>query len=134
MPKVTPWPEPVPPLGAKVAAAAQENWRGLGEASQVVDWTVIASALGIEPGDVIKTAIVVPHLGHIECVLDDQADMRHAGEQLRALLVRGWSVNALLPMRSLGIAHQALRGLTIHLQGWWSPDDKRLRFTSPETP
>jgi hypothetical protein len=134
MRKMTLPPEPVPPLGAKVAAAAQENWRGLGEASQVVDWTVIASALGIEPGEVIKTAVLVPHLSRIECVLDDQVDMQRAGEQLRALLACGWSVNALLPMRSLGIAHQALRGLTIHLQGWWSPDDKRLRFTSPETP
>jgi hypothetical protein len=60
--------------------------------------------------------------------------MRHAGEQFRALLVRGWSVSALLPMHSLGAAHQALRGLSIHLQGWWTPDDERLRFTSPETP
>ena len=124
----------MPPLGAAVAAAAQENWRGLGEASQVVDWPVIASALGIEPGEVIKTAVVLPRLGRIECVLDDQADMRRAGEQLRALLVRGWSVNALLPIRSLGAAHQALRGLGIYLQGWWTPDDERLRFTSPETP
>lgn len=134
MPNVTPSPVPVPPLGATVAAAAQENWRGLGEASEVVDWPVIASALGIEPGEVIKTAVVLPQLGRIECILDDQADMRHAGEQLRALLVRGWSVNALLPMHSLGTAHQALRGLRIHLQGWWAPDDERLRFTSPETP
>ena len=124
----------VPPLGSRVAAAAQENWRGLGEASRVVDWPVIAAALGIEPGEVIKTAVVLPRLGRIECVLDDQADMRRAGEQLRALLVRGWNVNALLPMHSLGAAHQALRGLSIHLQGWWTPGDERLRFTSPETP
>jgi hypothetical protein len=134
MPNVTPSPVPGPPPGAAVAAAAQENWRGLGEASEVVDWSVIASALGIEPGEVIKTAVVLPQLRRIECVLDDEADMRHAGEQLRALLVRGWSVNALLPMHSLGAAHQALRGLRIHLQGWWTPADDRLRFTSPETP
>lgn len=100
----------------------------------MVEWPVIASALEIEPGDVIKTAVVLPHLGRIECVLDDQADMRSAGDQLRALLSRGWSVNALLPMHSLGAAHEALRGLAIHLQGWWTPDDQRLRFTSPETP
>jgi len=134
MPNVTPSPAPVPPLGPTVAAAAQEYWRGLGETSQVFDWAVIASALGIEPGEVIKTAVVLPQLGRIECVLDDRTDMRRAGEQLSALLVRGWSVNALLPMQSLGAAHQALRGLRIHLQGWWAPDDQRLRFTSPETP
>lgn len=120
--------------GPTVAAAAQENWRVLGEASQVIDWPVVASALGIEPGEVIKTAVVLPQLGRIECILDDQADMRHATVQLGALLVRGWSVNALLPMHSLGTAHRALRGLRIHLQGWWAPDDERLRFTSPETP
>jgi hypothetical protein len=134
MPTMTPSPVPVPPPGVAVAAAAQENWRVLGEVSQIVDWPIIASALGIEPGEVIKTAIVLPQLGRIECILDDQADMRHAEEQLRELLVRGWSVNALLPMHSLGAAHQALRGLRIHLQGWWKPDDERLRFTSLETP
>lgn len=42
----------VPTPGDRVAAAAQDSWRGLGEASQVVDWSVIASALGIEPGKV----------------------------------------------------------------------------------
>lgn len=134
MSTVTPSPAAVPPLGNTVAAATQETWRGLGETSEVVDWSVIASAIGIEPGDVIKTAIVLPQLGRIECVLDDQADIQRAAEQLHALLARGWSVNALLPIHSLGAAHQALRGLKIHLQGWWTPDDERLRFTSPETP
>lgn len=100
----------------------------------MVDWSVIASALGIDPGKVIMAAVVLPKLGRIECILDDQADMRHAGEQFRALLLRGWSVNALLPMHALGAAHQALRGLRIHLQGWWTQDDERLHFTSPETP
>ena len=100
----------------------------------MVDWSIIASALGIDAGEVIKTAIVLPHLRRIECVLDDQADMRRAEAQFQALLLRGWSVNALLPIRSLGEAHQALRGLRIHLQGWWTLADDRLRFTSPETP
>jgi hypothetical protein len=134
MPNVTPSAAPMSPVGPAVAAAAQENWRGLGETSQVLDWPVIASALGIEPGEVIKTAVVLPKLGRIECVLDDQADIRRASEQLHALLVRGWSVNALLPIYSLGAAHRALRGLGIHLQGWWKLEDERLRFTSPETP
>jgi hypothetical protein len=131
---MTALPVPVPPSEAGVAAAAQENWRGLGQASQIVDWIVVASALGIEPGDTIKAAIVLPQLGRIECVLDDQVDMRRASDQLSALLRRGWSVSALLPVHALGTAHQALRGLSIQLQGWWAPEDKRLRFTSPETP
>jgi hypothetical protein len=132
MPTVTP--SPLPPLEATVAAAAHEAWRGLGETSQVLNWPAIASALGIEPGEVIKTAVVLPQLGRIECVLDYKADLGRAAEQLRALLVLGWNVNALLPIRSLGAAHQALRGLEIHMQGWWTLDDERLRFTSPETP
>lgn len=134
MPTAAPSPVPPPSAGSRVAAAAQENWRGLGEISEVVDWSIIASALGIDAGEVIKTAIVLPHLRRIECVLDDQADMRRAEAQFQALLLRGWSVNALLPIRSLGEAHQALRGLRIHLQGWWTLADDRLRFTSPETP
>jgi hypothetical protein len=130
----TPSTAPVPPQGGRVAAAAQESWRVLGETSQVVDWTVIASALKIEPGEVIKAAVVLPQLMRIECVLDDRPDMRRAGEQLSALLLRGWTVSALLPLPAMGSAHQALRGLGIHLQGWWTSDDDRLRFTSPETP
>lgn len=134
MSTVTPSSVPMPPLGDTVAAVAQETWQGLGETSEVVDWSVIASELGIDPGEVIKAAVVLPRLGRIECVIDDEAGLQHAAEQLDALLVRGWIVNALLPIHSLGAAHQALRGLKINLQGWWTPDDKRLRFTSPEIP
>jgi hypothetical protein len=130
----TPSMMPMPQPADRVTAAAQESWRGLGETSQVVAWSLIASALGIEPGEVIKTAIMLPQLMRIECVLDDQADMRRAAEQIRALLLRGWTVNALLPLPALGSAHQALRGLSIQLQGWWTSDDDRLHFTSPETP
>src|SRR5258708_38633369 len=102
MPTAPTSPVPVPTPMDTVAAAAQETWRGLGQASQGVDWSVIAAALGIEPGDVIKTAVGLPQLERIECVLDDRADMRHAGAQVRALLLLGGSVNVLLPRPALG--------------------------------
>jgi hypothetical protein len=117
-----------------VAGAAREAWHALGESAQVVDWEIVAKNLGIHAGDAIRAAVLVPRVAQIECVLDPTKSMREARQDFAALLNEGWMVSALVPISKMGAAHEALRGLDLHLQGWWTNTERRLRFSSPETP
>lgn len=118
----------------EVAAAAQESWRVAGEEASVVEWDAFVHALGLEADNAIAAAVVVPKEQLVECVVDATASLRDAMTNFSALVSEGWSVNALLPVASMGQAHQAWRGLNIHLQGFWSAEGRGLRFTSPELP
>jgi hypothetical protein len=117
-----------------VAGAAKEAWHALGESAQVVDWEIVAKNLGIYAGDAIRAAVLVPRVSQIECVLDPAKSMREARQDFAALLDEGWRVSALVPISKMGAAHEALRGLDLHLQGWWTTAERHLRFSSPETP
>jgi hypothetical protein len=123
-----------------VAGAAKDAWRVLGESAEVVDWDILALNLGLFRGDAIKKAVLVPRVTQIECVLDPAKSMRDARHDLVALLAEGWvaaegwRVSALVPISKLGAAHEALRGLDLRLQGWWTNAENGLRFSSAETP
>lgn len=117
-----------------VAGAAREAWRVIGEAAEVVDWVIVAESLKLDHGDAIRTAVLVPRLMQVECVLDPAAALQDARQNLAALLAEGWRVSALIPISEMGAAHEALRGLDLHLQGWWTTAEGCLRFSSPETP
>jgi hypothetical protein len=117
-----------------VAAAAQEHWRVAGEIAEVVEWERVADTLGLAQGAAIGAAVFIPKILQIECVLDAGPELANAWSDLSALVTRGWQVQALMPLAALGAAHEALRGLDILLQGWWTAQDGELRFTSPETP
>jgi hypothetical protein len=124
-----------PELAPKdVAAAAQEYWRIAGERAEVVEWKVLAGILGLDHGAAISAAVLIPKTMQIECVFAVDTQLADAWPELAALISLGWRVQVLLPLSALGAAHEALRGLDILLQGWWTAQGRGLRFTSPETP
>lgn len=55
-----------------------------------------------------------------------------ARQELLVLAGQGWAVNALVPLHTLGAAHEVFRGLPLRLQGWWERDDRDMAFTEPE--
>lgn len=115
------------------AGAARALWESAGEATELVRWSGVASQLGRPTStESITWAVVVPRLGRIECVMDPSKNLGEARSGLDNLLERGWAVSVLMPVRAMGAAHEAFRGLDIHLQGWWSGDGAKCRFTSPE--
>jgi len=118
----------------EVAAAAKESWRIAGRHADVVAWDSFVDALGLEHDDAVVTAVVLPRERMVECVVDADAALQDAMKNFAALASDGWQVNAILPTACMGEAHEAWRGLNIHLQGWWQAGGSRLRFTSPELP
>jgi hypothetical protein len=117
-----------------VAGAAREAWRVIGESAEVVDWGIVAKNLGLGPSNAIRAAVLIPRVRQIECVLDPTISMGDARPHFALLLSEGWKVSALVPISKMGAAHEALRGLDLHLQGWWTTAESRLRFSSPEMP
>ena len=117
-----------------IADAARESWRVVGHRADVLKWDDAAGQLGAAVGAPIRFTVVVPKMKQIECVLDANAELPDARPALSALRSGGWIVRAILPVASMGRAHEALRGLDISLQGWWCTEERALRFTSPEVP
>jgi len=117
-----------------IADAAQESWRVVGYRADVLKWDDAARQLGAEAGAPIRFTVVVPEMKQIECVIDSNAELPDAWSALSGLRSGGWIVRAILPVSSMGQAHEALRGLDISLQGWWRAGENALRFTSPEVP
>lgn len=118
----------------EVAAAAKESWRVAGHHADVVPWDSFVQALGLELDRTVSAAVVVPTERLVECVFDAGAVLQEAMGNFSALVSDGWHVNAILPTRCMGEAHQAWRGLDIQLQGWWNVEGRGLRFTAPELP
>lgn len=118
---------------AEIANEASTRWHSVGEESEVLPWAALAENLGISgaSGASIFSAVWVPRLKVLECVLPAQPDLEKAIADLRALTERGVEVNAILPLPALGAAHEALRGLQVHLQGWWATESA-LKFTPAE--
>ena len=114
-----------------VAGAARALWESAGEAPELVRWSSIASQLASTSSESITWAVVIPRLGRIECVMDPSKNLGDARSGLDELLVRGWAVSVLMPVRKMGAAHEVFHGLDVHLQGWWFRAAK-CTFTSPE--
>jgi hypothetical protein len=119
---------------APVVEAVCNSWRVHGEQSAVHAWSDMASVLGRGPDDAIKSVVVVPRVRRVECVLDPNTKIESAVDDVAALVAAGWAVSALLPVSAMGVAHEAFRGLTIELQGWWESAPGEVRFTALETP
>jgi len=119
---------------ANVAEAALEAWRVAGEPAEVVEWAVVAGKLGLGSTRAIASAVMVPRVMEIECFLETNEDLRDVRRDLSILASEGWRVRALMPVAWLGAAHEALRGLDLHLQGWWTTQERGVKFSSPEAP
>lgn len=120
----------------RVVTAVSERWQILGKSSQVFSWVTLAEKIGLEdPENVVNCAVVVPELRRIECVVGGWDEMERAFREFEALIDRNWHVSTLVPIRAMGAAHVAFRGLSISLQGWWARnDDPAPHFSSPEVP
>jgi hypothetical protein len=116
-----------------VIEAARLAWEINGEQPEVRSGGEFGRAVGITAGPAIPSVLVLPNQRRVECVLDPERAVAEAVEEVATLVNGGWRVAALLPIQSLGAAHQAFRGLPMQLQGWWRADGE-LKFTAPEVP
>lgn len=77
---------------------------------------------------------LVEDLQRLECVLP----VENGPEKYRDLLVHATNTNrdvwVVVPIRLLGRSHEVMRGLPLHLQGWWEAEGGRICFTAPEVP
>ena len=77
--------------------------------------------------------VVVPGEGRVECVIDEEWDLRDAVARIDEISESGWEVWALLPLARLSMAHEVLETHVDRIQGWWDRGET-FTFTSPEIP
>ena len=77
--------------------------------------------------------VVVPGEGRVECVIDEDSDLRDAIPRIDEISESGWAVWALLPLARLSFAHEVLESHVERIQGWWDRGET-FTFTSPEIP
>lgn len=123
-------------LGNNVVWLSEEicnRWKLVGESPAVVDWERLTEQVGLqgcsESG--ISRAIFVADANIVECVVNVETDWTQVEAGVRGLVARGWAVNVLAHLSSLGSAHSSLSGSTASVQGWWT-NDKQLRFSGHE--
>ena len=120
-------------LLTEVAQAAALKWRVAGHSCSVVTPSDLQQSLGLDrsASEWIAALVVLPDLNSIECVMGSWADQDSVAASMRLLIDRSIKVNAILPVGSLGAAHERLRGLSITVQGWWQ-EATGPKFTSAE--
>lgn len=116
-----------------VVDAACRAWEVNGEHPQVRRWSEVGPLIGDAPCPAIRSVLVLAPSRRLECVLDPDKGLAEAVDEVASLVDRGWDVSALLPIASMGAAHEVFRGIRMALQGWWTAGDS-LRFSSPEAP
>lgn len=117
-----------------VAQSALSRWQIVGESASISSWDKIGDAIGSHfcTGSVIAEAVVVSSTNVIECVVSEFPDWELVRHDVMGVIELGWSVTVLIPLRSLGSAHETLRGSAALLQGWWVRKDNELGFTGQE--
>ena len=80
------------------------------------------------------SAVAVPTLNRVECILDNDSDFSLASSQVYKLAEEGWDVWAVVPVARVGEAHLAFVGNAEFIQGWWPRPDGEISFTAPEVP
>jgi hypothetical protein len=78
--------------------------------------------------------VAIPSLRRMDVVVTEIEELEHADEFFTAQAGSGWKVCALVPLPLLAAAHNACRGWSTFLQGWWEPRPGELAFTRPEIP
>ncbi|MGW4528973.1 hypothetical protein [Amycolatopsis sp. NPDC004378] len=120
-------------LERRVCDAAVRAWHVAGEESRLIAWASLAEQLGRSvTGTALGSVVLVPRLRRVECVFTADEHWDVARQALLVLADQGWAVNALVPLHTLGAAHEVFRGLPVRLQGWWERDDRDMAFTEPE--
>jgi hypothetical protein len=122
-----------PPPGAQQAVSTSEHvWRTHGEEPVVLSGTDLDD-LGLAD-EVVAAAVALPRLRRIECHLVEDRPVESIVEAVSRLTDTAWDVWILLPSRCLGSAHEALRGMSVRLQGWWLDNENNIKFGVDETP
>lgn len=117
-----------------VAQSALSRWQIVGESASISSWDRIGDAIGSHfcTGGVISEAVVVSSTNVIECVVSEFPDWELVRHDVMGVIELGWSVTVLIPLGSMGSAHETLRGSAAFLQGWWVRKDNELGFTRQE--
>lgn len=87
-----------------------------------------------EPTGVLPIGLLRLHQNRcIEAYFDeDQVDLLSATTFVSSLVNPGWQVTAVVPLRRLGVAHEAFRAVDVYLQAWWRDAEGIVRFSSCE--
>lgn len=115
----------------RVAEAAVQAWKAAGEDVLVLPWAQLAKALSCDVEVTDADWVVVRNRRQVECVVEHEKALDRLRSVFEAFLLHGWQPSAVVPLHTMGAAHDAFGGLPVHLQGWLERDD-RPRFTAPE--
>lgn len=111
--------------------AAEAAWVACGEEPVPVD---VQAMWKTQPAGVLPISLLRLHQHRcIEAYFDeDQDDLQSATTFVSSLVNPGWQVTAVVPLRRLGIAHEAFRAVDVYLQAWWRDAEGIVRFSSCE--
>ncbi|WP_311496980.1 hypothetical protein [uncultured Mobiluncus sp.] len=106
-----------------VLEAALEAWRLNGK-GVVVDSSI--------PGNGIFAKLIHPDDKSIEYCVEEDVDESTWETLLSYTKPKFWTQRALVPLQSLGQAHDFLREGNFEIQGWWIGDEDNVLFGSVE--
>jgi hypothetical protein len=106
-----------------VVDAARAAWQWAGSPSEVL-------VLDEVPG--VIAALAIPKRRCIEFYVGRDHDGTTWSEVLRWTAREAAQVCSVVPLSSLGRAHEALRGSNSYLQAWWLDVDGRIAFGAME--
>lgn len=119
-------------LDLDVTRAAEAAWVAYGEAPVSID----PQSVGVAPASDKALPVHMLRLNSTRCFEAffgaDQHDLGAAAGFLSLLGAPGWSVTAVVPLSSLGAAHEAFRAADVVLQAWWRDGEGKVRFSSCE--
>jgi len=118
--------EPASRTSKDIARQAALSYVLNGHEAQIVEFGASSELPG-------ASVVVIPSLSRLDVTADDSTKLDLVLAAVEEHRSAGWDVWTIVPLRRLAEAHEACRGKTSMVQGWWVSGGD-VAFTPPQVP